>query len=110
MSGFQTRVDEWMRECFGPDIPRDREERNHRFLEESLELVQACGCTASEAHRSKTSQATTPTKKPSAHRSRNEWAAFSASSVSEAGISGNNLTLGVLLVLFLLRLFRSRVP
>lgn len=26
-----------------------REERNHRFLEEALELVQACGCTAEEA-------------------------------------------------------------
>ena len=25
-------------------------ERNHRFLEESLELVQALGCTQSEAH------------------------------------------------------------
>lgn len=24
----------------------DRMERNHRFLEEALELVQACGCTA----------------------------------------------------------------
>ena len=25
-------------------------ERNHRFLEEALELVQSTGCTASEAH------------------------------------------------------------
>ncbi|TNC80294.1 MAG: hypothetical protein C9356_15205 [Oleiphilus sp.] len=39
-----------MQECFGPVISRDTQERNHRFLEESLELVQACGCTASEAH------------------------------------------------------------
>lgn len=36
--------------CFGEMIADDREERNHRFLEEALELVQACGCTASEAH------------------------------------------------------------
>lgn len=36
--------------CFGAMIAGDREERNHRFLEEALELVQACGCTASEAH------------------------------------------------------------
>jgi len=37
-------------ECFGEMIAGDREERNHRFIEEALELVQACGCTASEAH------------------------------------------------------------
>lgn len=47
---FQARVQPWMMECFGPLIAGDREERNHRFLEEALELVQACGCTASEAH------------------------------------------------------------
>lgn len=47
---FQNNVRAWMLECFGPDITYDARERNHRFLEESLELVQACGCTASEAH------------------------------------------------------------
>ncbi len=47
---FQTRVKPWLIECFGPAIASDREERNHRFLEEALELVQSCGCTASEAH------------------------------------------------------------
>ncbi|RQS15519.1 hypothetical protein DIE07_03565 [Burkholderia sp. Bp9002] len=36
----------WMLECFGAAIATDRMERNHRFLEEALELVQACGCTA----------------------------------------------------------------
>jgi hypothetical protein len=36
--------------CFGPEISADTRERNHRFLEESVELVQACGCTVSEAH------------------------------------------------------------
>ncbi len=36
--------------CFGPEIAGDKEERNHRFLEESLELVQSCGATASECH------------------------------------------------------------
>ena len=35
---------------FGEEIASDVVERNHRFLEESLELVQACGCTADEAH------------------------------------------------------------
>jgi hypothetical protein len=47
---FQQRVQPWMMECFGPMIAGDREERNHRFLEEALELVQATGCSASEAH------------------------------------------------------------
>lgn len=47
---FQAQVDEWLIACFGLEIARDAVERNHRFLEESLELVQACGCTASEAH------------------------------------------------------------
>lgn len=47
---FQGRVREWMLKCFGPEISADKMERNHRFLEESLELVQACGCTVSEAH------------------------------------------------------------
>lgn len=37
-------------ECFGEMIAADVVERNHRFLEESLELVQACGCTKDEAH------------------------------------------------------------
>lgn len=46
---FQARVQPWMMECFGPVIAADRIERNHRFLEESLELVQACGCTEDEA-------------------------------------------------------------
>lgn len=47
---FQARVQPWLMACFGPEIAGDREERNHRFLEEALELVQSCGCTASEAH------------------------------------------------------------
>ncbi len=47
---FQARVQPWMMACFGAAIAADGAERNHRFLEESLELVQACGCTASEAH------------------------------------------------------------
>ena len=47
---FQARVQPWMIACFGPAIAAEGAERNHRFLEESLELVQACGCTASEAH------------------------------------------------------------
>lgn len=47
---FQGRVWPWMLACFGEEVSCDGTERNHRFLEEALELVQACGCTQSEAH------------------------------------------------------------
>lgn len=47
---FQDRVLPWMLECFGAAASMDRAERNHRFIEEALELVQSLGCTASEAH------------------------------------------------------------
>lgn len=47
---FQQRVLAWMMECFSMEICRDGTERNHRFLEEALELVQSLGCTRSEAH------------------------------------------------------------
>ena len=49
-TNFQDRVKPWLITCFGEAIANDRQERNHRFLEEALELVQACGCDASEAH------------------------------------------------------------
>ena len=47
---FQNQVHDWMLACFGEKIADDTVERNHRFLEESLELAQACGATASECH------------------------------------------------------------
>ena len=47
---FQARVLPWMKACFGEHISADKQERNHRFLEEALELIQACGATAEEAH------------------------------------------------------------
>lgn len=47
---YQSRVKPWLDACFGPEIAGDKTERNHRFLEEALELVQSGGCTASEAH------------------------------------------------------------
>lgn len=40
---FQARVEPWMAACFGPRISADTTERNHRFIEEALELVQAGG-------------------------------------------------------------------
>lgn len=47
---FQDSVQPWLMECFGEEISSDRQERNHRFLEEALELVQSLDCTAAEAH------------------------------------------------------------
>ena len=49
-NNFQTKVKAWLFQCFGEKIANDKTERNHRFLEEALELVQAHGCTSSEAH------------------------------------------------------------
>ena len=43
--GYQNRVARWMLQCFGLEIAEDKTERNHRFIEEALELVQACGCS-----------------------------------------------------------------
>ena len=47
---FQKRVAPWMQTCFGEEISNNTVERNHRFVEESLELAQSKGCTRSEAH------------------------------------------------------------
>lgn len=49
-TAFQQQVHPWLLACFGEIIANDREERNHRFLEEALELVQSTGCTQHEAH------------------------------------------------------------
>lgn len=49
-NSFQSRVQPWMHACFGSVISGDKVERNHRFLEEALELAQACNCTAEDAH------------------------------------------------------------
>lgn len=50
LSRFQDRVKPWLIECFGGEVARDTSERNYRFLEEALELVQACSLTEREAH------------------------------------------------------------
>lgn len=47
---FQARVAPWLEACFGKQVASDRVERNHRMLEEALELVQACGCSQQDAH------------------------------------------------------------
>lgn len=44
MRNYQERVIRWMQDTFGPAIAADKAERNFRFVEEALELAQACGC------------------------------------------------------------------
>lgn len=50
VEAFQQRVQPWMKECFGAEISADKVERNDRFIEEALELVQATGYSADRAH------------------------------------------------------------
>lgn len=47
---FQTRVKVWLLACFGEEVAGDKEERTYRFLEEALELAQACGASPSSCH------------------------------------------------------------
>ncbi len=47
---YQLRALAWAVTCFGREAATDRRQRNHRFLEEALELGQAAGATAAEAH------------------------------------------------------------
>jgi hypothetical protein len=47
---LQARVQPWMTACFGAEIAADRLERNDRFIEEALELVQASGYDKARAH------------------------------------------------------------
>ncbi len=49
-STFQQSVRIWILECFGSEISDHKPERNQRFLEESLELVQSCGMSSDDAH------------------------------------------------------------
>ena len=47
---FQDRLRHWVITCLGLQLADNPVERNHRFLEEALELIQATGCTQKEAH------------------------------------------------------------
>lgn len=50
-ANFQSGVDHWMVTCFGAEVAKSRDERNLRFLEEALELVQANGLPSLQAYR-----------------------------------------------------------
>ena len=45
---YQKEVMRWGDECFGGVINRNEVQRNHRFMEEALELVQSCNMTKEE--------------------------------------------------------------
>jgi hypothetical protein len=49
LNSYQRRVEEWLEACFPPKVRSNRGERNHRFLEEALELAQANGCSREDA-------------------------------------------------------------
>jgi hypothetical protein len=51
MNDFQDEILDWTVECFGKDVARDTKERNYRFIEESLELVQSLGATKEDCHK-----------------------------------------------------------
>ena len=42
-------VSVWIKKCFNSEIVNNPTERSHRFLEESLELVQSCGYNKNDA-------------------------------------------------------------
>lgn len=50
MAQYQEQAAKWSLECFGETTANDITERNYRFVEEALELVQSRGATAEDAH------------------------------------------------------------
>lgn len=47
---FQAGVAAWLVQCFQPEVCMDKVERRDRFIEEALELTQACDYTRERAH------------------------------------------------------------
>ncbi|WP_318868527.1 hypothetical protein RWE87_13540 [Sinorhizobium meliloti] len=47
---YQDAVAKWLLSTFGEKIANDPDERNQRFLEEAVELVQSLGATKQECH------------------------------------------------------------
>lgn len=50
MNYFQNNCMDWATQTFGEKINTDLSERNQRFLEEALELVQSTGMTSKQSH------------------------------------------------------------
>jgi hypothetical protein len=51
LEGLQCRCLDWAVRCFGESKACDKSQRNFRFLEEAIELVQSLGCSVNDAHR-----------------------------------------------------------
>jgi len=51
LNDFQMSIYQWMRECFGLSVVCNIQERNFRFIEEAMELVQSLGCTKTDVQR-----------------------------------------------------------
>lgn len=45
---YQNCIREWLYKCFNEELCASKPERNHRFLEEALELVQSNGISKEE--------------------------------------------------------------
>lgn len=50
-TSFQDGVAKWLVECFGQKVAHDKTERNYRFMEEALELVQSLGMSKEDVLR-----------------------------------------------------------
>lgn len=46
---MQQNIWEWACQAFGREAAQNKDERNYRFLEEALELVQSLGCSKEDA-------------------------------------------------------------
>lgn len=51
VDSFQHKIADWLRVCFGETVAADKRERNFRFLEEAVELVQSLDMTRAQAMR-----------------------------------------------------------
>lgn len=47
---YQDKIKSWLYRCFDEEVCESKPDRNHRFLEEALELVQANGISHEECH------------------------------------------------------------
>lgn len=48
MNNYQREVSDWVIECMGQEVLMNKQERAYRFVEEAMELAQACGVSESE--------------------------------------------------------------
>ena len=51
IANFQVVATDWAVNCLGGDTVKDETERNYRFIEEAIELVQSLNCTKEDVLR-----------------------------------------------------------